>query len=127
MRKLFCVFMCLLGSLEAIDQASQRITSLPTFGAPLVGNFFLPDDYTIIMKNPQEYYLGPKDLKDVSAASLKAVNRPLIHVLRAKGTKSFQDYIDDIVPERGNLPRSFELSYPQWGIFPCGIRENDRW
>jgi hypothetical protein len=117
--------MCLIGSLHAGTlpnaQVSQRIQSLPTLGAPLVGNFYLPDDYAVIKldKDPaHEYYLGPKDLKDVSAESLRNLNRPLIHVLRANGVKSFQEYIDGIVPEtRGRLQRTFELTYPQWGRF----------
>lgn len=122
----FIVSFCLISSLEARNiantQAPPITLSLPTLGAPFVANFFLPEDYTIIQsneKNPHDYYLGPKTLKDLSPENIRNQNKPLIHVLAVNGSKSFTDYIDDLVPGTiGLIQRTFEFSTPQWGRFP---------
>ena len=123
---LMLMALCLMGNLHAgtvgPKEGTKQIISLPTHGAPFQADFSVPEDYVIIMADelgPDDYFLGPKDLKKLSPEVLEKLTRPLIHVTRISGVKSFKEEMKEIISGiKQTYSGKIETNYSSWGSYP---------
>jgi hypothetical protein len=118
--------LCLMGNLHAgtvePKQETQKVKSLPTHAAPFQADFYLPEDYVIIAEDemgPDDFFLVPNDIKKLSLEVLESLKRPLIHVTRINGVKSFKDEMKEIIAGiKQTYPGKIEVTYSSWGSNP---------
>ncbi|CCB86714.1 putative uncharacterized protein [Parachlamydia acanthamoebae UV-7] len=104
------------------NQNALHTHLLPNLGAPFAVALYLPKNYVSIRSEgmpSDEYILGPNDLGKNFVENPRLLTKPVIHVAKEDGIKSFSvDMKQMIAQMKKEFPKGFEAAFSQWGNYP---------